>query len=68
VAVPVATAEDLILMKICAGRPQDDQDIDGMIAVRKDSLDWECCESMARQLEELMEMDLVKIIRRLRDK
>jgi len=63
--VHVATAEDLILMKVLAGRPQDDQDIAGMIAVQGNSIDWAYCESVARQLEEVMELDLVVIVQRL---
>jgi len=63
--VHVATAEDLILMKILAGRPQDDQDIAGMIAVQGSSIDWAYCESVAYQLAEVMEMDLVVMIQRL---
>ena len=63
--VHVATAEDLILMKILAGRPQDDQDIAGMIAVQGSSIDWAYCESVAQQLAEVMEMDLVVKIQRL---
>lgn len=63
--VPVATAEDLILMKILAGRPQDNQDIAGMIAVQKESIDWDYCESVAIQLGEAVDIDLVKEIRQL---
>ena len=63
--VHVATTEDLILMKVLAGRPQDDQDIAGMIAIQGSSIDWAYCESVARQLAEAMEMDLVLMIQRL---
>ena len=48
----IATAEDIILMKILAGRPQDDQDIAGIVATRHASLDWDYCETVARELDE----------------
>jgi len=38
--VPVATAEDVIVMKTVAGRPGDWQDIENIIARQRDTLDW----------------------------
>lgn len=58
----VATAEDLILMKAIAGRPQDEQDILGIIITNKNDLDWDYCESTSRQLQDAIGMDLVKKI------
>lgn len=66
--VQVATAEDLILMKLLASRPQDDQDIAGILAVHGKSIDWVYCESVARELEEVIERELVLAVRNLRDK
>ena len=65
IQVYVSTAEDLILMKMLAGRPQDEQDIAGIVAEQRGAIDWKYCESVACQLEEVMEMDLVKVLRRL---
>ncbi|TWT89554.1 nucleotidyltransferase [Neorhodopirellula pilleata] len=64
--INVATVEDLILMKILAGRPQDDQDIAGMVAANRHTIDWGYCECVAGQLEEAVGADLVKSIRNLR--
>lgn len=58
-SIRIATVEDLILMKCLAGRPQDDQDIAGMVAAQAETIDWIYCETVARQLEEAIEMDLV---------
>ena len=55
-------------MKVLAGRPQDDQEIAGMIAIQGSSIDWAYCESVARQLAEVMEMDLVLMIQRLQNR
>ena len=65
--VQVATSEDLILMKLLANRPQDDQDIVGILAVQGGSIDWGYCESVARELEEVVERELVLAICRLRE-
>ena len=43
VTLPVATAEDLIIMKVLAGRPQDDQDVRGLAIAQGDRLDWDYC-------------------------
>jgi len=48
-------------------RPQDNQDIAGVIAVHRDAIDWTYCESVAAQLEQVMEMDLVKIVSQLQE-
>jgi hypothetical protein len=41
--VPVVTIEDLLVMKALAGRPQDDEDIRGIVALHNDSIDWKRC-------------------------
>lgn len=38
----------------------------GILAVQGKSIDWSYCESTARELEEVVEHDLVLAIRRLR--
>ena len=58
-------SEVLVLMKCLAGRPQDDQDITGIVAAQSATLDWEYCEDVARQLEEAVGMDLLAKIRAL---
>jgi Nucleotidyltransferase of unknown function (DUF6036) len=65
--VPVATAEDLIIMKALAGRPRDEQDLQGLVVAQGDSLDWVYCERVATELGEALGVDLVAKIRSLRD-
>ena len=62
----VATAEDLLLMKALAGRPQDDQDIEGIISIQRDAIDWDYCIHIAEQLEQAVDIDLANRIRKLR--
>ncbi|MEM9645335.1 MAG: hypothetical protein AAF989_10100, partial [Planctomycetota bacterium] len=61
----VATAEDVLLLKVLAGRPQDLQDVDGIVNVQADQLDWEYCISIAKRLEEAVSVDLVQQLERL---
>lgn len=63
----VATAEDLLVMKLLAGRPQDDQDVKGIVHAVGTSLDWDYCLRVAQQLEQAVGIDMVESIRRLRD-
>jgi predicted nucleotidyltransferase len=65
--VSVVTAEDLLVMKILAGRPQDTQDARGIVAAQSDRLDWEYCINVARELGEALNQDLVGPIQSLRD-
>lgn len=65
--VPVATAEDLVIMKCLAGRPRDEQDLEGLAIAQSESLDWNYCEQIATQLGEAVGQDLVGRVRKLRD-
>lgn len=40
-AIPFATAEDLILHKLFAGRPRDTEDAEGIVRRKGEELDWE---------------------------
>lgn len=40
-AVPFASAEDLILHKLFAGRPRDLEDVEGVVDRKRDELDWD---------------------------
>lgn len=59
VRVPVVVVEDLLVMKALAGRPQDEQDIRGLIAAQRDAIDWHRCLTLARQLGEAVDLDVV---------
>jgi hypothetical protein len=65
--VPVATAEDLIVMKALAGRPRDDDDIRGMFVAQGDRLDWKYCITTAEELGRAVDVDLAGRIRDLRE-
>jgi hypothetical protein len=65
--VPVATAEDLIIMKALAGRPRDDDDVRGMFVAQGDRLDWNYCQNMADELGRSIDVDLLRRITELRD-
>lgn len=56
--VPVVTIEDLLVMKALAGRPQDEEDIRGIVALHNDSIDWERCLGTAGDLGRAIDIDI----------
>ena len=64
--VLVATAEDLLIMKILAGRPRDQQDVEGIVNAQGESLDWEYCLRTAQLLGDAIDQDLVSHVEKLR--
>lgn len=65
-SIPVATAEDLILLKLIAGRPRDTDDITGIVARQRDSLDWDYLFRTGEALQEAVAQDIVSPLRMLR--
>jgi len=65
-AVRLATAEDLLVMKLLAGRPRDHQDAAGIVVVQGNSLDWEYCYQIARELGQAVDLNLIGYLDRLR--
>jgi hypothetical protein len=53
ILVPVATAEDVVIMKAIAGRPQDWMDIEGILAKQRSKLDWTYIDATLPPLLEL---------------
>lgn len=58
VRVPVVATEDRLVMKALAGRPQDEEDIRGLIAVQWDAIDWPGCLDVARRLGAAVDVDV----------
>jgi hypothetical protein len=54
-------------MKSLAGRGQDEQDIQGLIIVQGDRLDWKYCFRVAAELGQAIDQDLVGRIQSFRE-
>jgi hypothetical protein len=65
--ISVATAEDLLIMKVLAGRPQDEQDLKGLVVAQGEQLDWDYCLRVAADLAEAIDQPLVDRIEALRN-
>lgn len=66
VRVPIATAEDLLLMKVLASRPRDTEDAERIVLRQGRRLDWDYVLKTARELEEAVAHDLVSPLLALR--
>jgi hypothetical protein len=66
--VPVASAEDLLVMKALASRPQDLQDMQGIVVAMGHRLDWDYCLNVAKDLGEAVDQDLAGQLSELRRK
>ncbi len=64
--IPVVAVEDLLVMKALAGRPQDDQDIRGLVAAQEATIDWPRCLKLATALGEAVDLDIAGRLRGLR--
>ncbi|MEI6257106.1 MAG: hypothetical protein WCQ77_10730 [Planctomycetota bacterium] len=64
--MPVATVEDLLVMKALAGRPQDDQDIRGLVAAAGAGIDWDRCLAVADTLGSAIDLDIAVRLRTAR--
>lgn len=65
-SMPVATSEDLILMKLLAGRPRDTDDASGIIARQGEALDWEYLLKVGGELQQAVSQDILNQLQRLR--
>jgi len=65
---PICSAEDLIIHKMVAGRPQDTSDVQGVIIRQEGRLDFKYVDEWLTRFTELLEgADLVERFERLRD-
>jgi hypothetical protein len=62
-SIPVATAEDLILLKVIAERPRDIEDVRRIVARQGAKLDWPYLLLVGRQLQEALGQDVVRRLR-----
>jgi hypothetical protein len=65
---PVVTSEDLIIMKLFAGRPRDIEDVEGILALRHDEIDWNYLQKNAEGLGEMVGMDLITQLRQMKER
>jgi hypothetical protein len=63
--VPVASAEDLILLKLLASRPRDMEDIASIVTRQGPTLDWSYLLSTGEALQEAVAQDLLTPLRKL---
>jgi hypothetical protein len=69
VKVPVARAEDIVVMKILAGRPKDLEDVVAILAAHPGDLDIELARGTLRMLEEALgQSDLLPELQRAMDR
>jgi hypothetical protein len=65
VTAPVVSIEDLLVMKILAGRPRDMDDARSLVSLRSDQIDWAYTEQTAQELGDTVGMDLAATLRQL---
>lgn len=69
VEVPVISPEDLVVTKILAGRPKDLEDVRGVLAERRETLDLPAIRSTLLELEAALgQSDLVPAFERLQER
>ena len=66
--IPVVSIEDLLVMKALAGRPQDDQDILGLVATQRNAIDWPAGLGLAEKLGSAIDIDIASRLRVAREK
>lgn len=65
--IPVASAEDLILMKLLAARPRDTADVDGIVGRQRGALDWKYLFQTGGELQEAVGIDIVPQLERRKE-
>lgn len=64
--IPVATAEDMILLKLLASRPRDTDDAARIVARQQTALDWNFLVETAKALQEAVAQDIVSPLMQMR--
>ena len=65
-SVPVATAEDLILIKLCAGLQRDMDDMPRLVNLCGKDLDWEYLIKTGHELQRALTQDIIPVLEKLR--
>ena len=69
IAIPVACAEDIVAMKILAGRPKDIDDAVAILAAREDAVRLDLIRATLRLLEEALDQrDLLPALEQVRER
>jgi predicted nucleotidyltransferase len=63
--IPVVSAEDLILMKLLAGRPRDTDDVRKIVLRQGAALDWNYLLEVGQQLQQAVDQDLLTELQQL---
>ncbi len=63
--IPVVSAEDLILMKLLAGRPRDTDDVRNILLRQGPALDWNYLLEIGQQLQQAVDQDLLTELQQL---
>jgi len=58
--------DDRAWCETLAGRPQDEQDIRGLVAAQRDAIDWPACLDVAEKLGEAIDLDIAGRLRAVR--
>ena len=67
VSIPVATAEDLLVMKVFAERPRDMEDAQRIVQRQGAALDWDYVLEVGGELQHAVSQDIVRQLLNLRD-
>ena len=51
ITIPVITGEDLLVMKLLADRPKDQQDIEGIVETADERFDWDHCRRLTEEFD-----------------
>jgi uncharacterized nucleotidyltransferase DUF6036 len=65
-SIPVASSEDLLLMKVLAGRARDMDDARGIVSKQGATLDWDYVMGVGKALGEAIDQDLARQLQELR--
>ena len=66
ITIPVITGEDLLVMKLLADRPKDQQDIGGIVETADETFDWDHCRRLTEEFDREAGLNLTERLDGLR--